>query len=44
MENCEQPATERFLSTVAAPNPIEFDGVEVNGHVDAIVADLEGVA
>jgi len=39
-----QPATERFLSTVATPNPIEFNRVEVDDHIDAIEADLESVA
>jgi hypothetical protein len=36
MEKGRQPVAKRFLSTIAAPNPIEFDGVEEDGHVDAI--------
>lgn len=36
MGNGKQPAPDRFRSTVAAPNPIEFDGVEKDDHVDAV--------
>ncbi len=44
MGNGRQPATACFLTTVAARNSIELDGVEVDDHVDAVGADLEGVA
>lgn len=36
MGNGKQPAPERFRSTVAAPNLIDFDSVEKDDHVDAV--------